>query len=229
MQETYKIRDLEQVKVLADPLRQRILEALIHGPLTTKQVAKFLGEKPSRLYHHVEALERVGLIRLVRTEKTRGTIAKYYRAVAKSFQAARELLEVTDEEAMRGLDAAIAGILEGTLSEIRQSWAAGLLRPGPDSVQAVISRGHVRATPAQIEALKKRLYDWLRECQRVARRKDGQVEYGLTVMFYPTPSANARPGKSKSRRTRVGGVGGVGGVGRGIRGGGGGGVGGRRR
>ena len=57
------LSDLDQVKVLADPLRIRILEEMCTAERTTKQVAQRLGEKPTKLYHHVEALERVGLIR----------------------------------------------------------------------------------------------------------------------------------------------------------------------
>ena len=48
--------ELEQVKVLADPLRVRILETMALEERTTKQVAEELGEKPTRLYPHVEAL-----------------------------------------------------------------------------------------------------------------------------------------------------------------------------
>jgi DNA-binding transcriptional ArsR family regulator len=81
------LSDLDQVKVLADPLRIRILEELCKEERTTKQVAKLLGEKPTKLYHHVDALERVGLIRLARTRQNRGTMEKYYMAVARQFRA----------------------------------------------------------------------------------------------------------------------------------------------
>ena len=67
----YVIRDLAQLKVLADPLRVRILEALCEQPRTTKQVAERLGEKPTKLYHHVEALDRAGLIELHSTRPNR--------------------------------------------------------------------------------------------------------------------------------------------------------------
>ena len=63
----------------------RLLEALVLEPRTTKQVAEALGEKPTKLYHHVDALEKVGLIRLIRTQRNRGTLEKYYQSVARSF------------------------------------------------------------------------------------------------------------------------------------------------
>ena len=55
--------------MLADPLRVRIIEVLAEGERTTKQVAEEIGEKSTKLYHHVETLERVGLIRLTRTRR----------------------------------------------------------------------------------------------------------------------------------------------------------------
>src|SRR5262245_11441664 len=81
------LANLEQMKVLADPRRIRILEALGSEERTTKQVAEILGEPPTRLYHHVAALARVGLIRLARTRQRRGALEKYYVAVAKAFSA----------------------------------------------------------------------------------------------------------------------------------------------
>ena len=85
-QEAYTLKNLDQMKVLADPLRIRILEAFC-AERTTKQVAELLGEKPTKLYHHVDTLERVGLIALSRTRQNRGTLEKYYLAVARTFRA----------------------------------------------------------------------------------------------------------------------------------------------
>jgi len=85
-QEPYTLKNLDQIKVLADPLRIRNLEAFCEER-TTKQVADLLGEKPTKLYHHVDALERVGLIALSSTRQNRGTVEKYYLARARTFRA----------------------------------------------------------------------------------------------------------------------------------------------
>src|SRR5688572_6992339 len=82
----HRLTTLDQMKVLADPLRIRILE-LLGEERTTKQVAGILGLPPTRLYHHVAALERVGLVRLARTQQRRGAVEKYYHAVARAFSA----------------------------------------------------------------------------------------------------------------------------------------------
>src|SRR5262249_14730633 len=71
---------LEQVRALSHPLRLRLLELFAARPRTTKQAAEELGETPTKLYHHVAALERAGLVRLCETRKKRGTTEKYFEA-----------------------------------------------------------------------------------------------------------------------------------------------------
>lgn len=69
---------LAALRAAAHPLRLRLLELFAQGARTTKQAAADLGEPPTRLYHHVHALERAGLVRLVETRAKRGTEEKYY-------------------------------------------------------------------------------------------------------------------------------------------------------
>src|SRR5918911_101299 len=80
---------LEQLRALSHPLRLRLLELFARRPMTTKQAAEELGEPPTRLYHHVAALERAGLVRLRETRQNRGTTEKYFETVANRFVAAR--------------------------------------------------------------------------------------------------------------------------------------------
>lgn len=48
MKNIHQLKNLEQVKAMAHPIRLRILELLRNKPMTTKQVATVLGE--SRLF-----------------------------------------------------------------------------------------------------------------------------------------------------------------------------------
>ena len=63
MDASHSLENTNQIKALAHPLRQQILELMIAAPITTKQVADRLGEKPTKLYHHVDKLEVAGLIK----------------------------------------------------------------------------------------------------------------------------------------------------------------------
>jgi DNA-binding transcriptional ArsR family regulator len=74
-----------ELRALAHPLRLRILELFAEAPRTTMQAAALLREPPTRLYHHVNALERAGLLRLQETRPNRGTLEKWYAATATRF------------------------------------------------------------------------------------------------------------------------------------------------
>src|SRR5678816_2149466 len=80
---------VSDLRALAHPLRLRILELFAEAPRTTKQVAELLGQPPTRLYHHVAALERAGLLVLKETRQNRGVVEKWYEAVARQMQAPR--------------------------------------------------------------------------------------------------------------------------------------------
>lgn len=187
MESSRTVERPDQIKALANPLRQHILELMIEAPITTKQVADRLGEKPTKLYHHVDTLEAAGLIKLVKTKRKRGTVEKYFEAVAERFvmdRAAVEVRAVTDDEQGR-LETIISSSLDETLSEIRESMGTGLIRADDDSGESVFVRSHLRMTPLQMSVLVERLQEWIRDCQG-SHDPDAEMEYGLTVAFYPT-------------------------------------------
>src|SRR6266699_4748244 len=83
----------EQLKALGHPLRLRVLEMLgqsEEGSLTNRELAQRLGVDPGHLHFHVRMLLKAGLIELA-DENGRGR-EKPYRAVAKIFRVAPELL-----------------------------------------------------------------------------------------------------------------------------------------
>jgi len=181
------------MKVLAHPLRIRILE-LFCEERTTKQVAGLLGQPPTRLYHHVAALERVGLVRLARTQQRRGALEKYYLAVAKTFSAdsrlfsssrPRPLLEATHGVAVQ--------ILENTSADLR------VLLERADSLatlkeEGVLSYLEVRASPGELKALRAGLMKLIKSTSGSRSQADASVRpYRLTIAFFPL--VKARPGR----------------------------------
>jgi DNA-binding transcriptional ArsR family regulator len=189
--ETYRLADLEQLKVLADPLRIRILELLCEER-TTKQVAGILGQPPTRLYHHVAALERVGLIRLARTRQRRGALEKYFVAVARSFSADPRLFSSgKTSQAREATQGIVVQILENTAADLRALLDSGecgeTLRE-----EAVLSYLEVRASPEKLNAIRASLVKLLKGCAGV----EGKAErpgpgYRLTIAFFPL--AGRRP------------------------------------
>ncbi len=93
MQETLVLDRPEQLKALGHPLRVRVLEMLGQEgewQLTNRELAQRLGVDPGHLHFHVRMLLKAGLIELADSEG-RGR-EKPYRAVAKVFRVAPELL-----------------------------------------------------------------------------------------------------------------------------------------
>lgn len=199
MKPIHTLTEIEQIKALADPLRLRILETLCsEGAMTTKQVAGLLGEKVTRLYHHVDILERVGIIRLVRTKQNRGTLEKYYEAVAKTFAVDKNLfgLATGDDVASGELGTVFTTALQTTMKEIRESLRR---RRDVDIEDLVLARVLVQATPEEIASMQKKLRKILKDAAD-AQPKEGAVKYGLTLAFYPIESADRK--KSHTQRNK---------------------------
>jgi DNA-binding transcriptional ArsR family regulator len=187
--ESLTLSNLEQVKVLADPLRIRILEELCMEERTTKQVAQRLGEKPTKLYHHVEALDRVGLIRLTRTRQNRGTLEKYYMAVARTFRADASMFSVTDTVSKPEgdvLQAMVSTVFERTSDEMRELIAQGCGQEGLEE-QGVLSYLEIQVDEKhgrQIQARLMRLIKSLQDSHKGGKKR-GAKSYRLTIAFYP--------------------------------------------
>lgn len=182
------LTDLEQIRVLADPLRIRILELLCDEELTTKQVARKLDEKATRLYHHVEALERVGLIRLTRTRQNRGTIEKYYIGVAKAFRADAQAFmgQAGTEETGEALEAMVGTITDTVSREVRQliknSGGAELLED-----DGLLSFIEINTGQDEIDKLQKKLKQTVMKLvdDAAVEPAEGDRRYRLLVAYYP--------------------------------------------
>ena len=186
--ELHTITDLRQVKVLADPLRLRILELLCQDARTTKQVAQILGEKPTKLYHHVEALEKVGLIELRRTRQNRGTLEKYYLAIARGFLADSGLFSATDttDTPADGWQ----GVAANPARELRRGSCASSGVPAwirsDSDPSGIIVQLKIQTSDSHIAEIQSRLESLLKEIQELdGTGEEGDVPYRMTLAFYP--------------------------------------------
>lgn len=183
----HQIRDLAQLKALADPLRIRIIEAIVEEPRTTKQVAKMLGEKPTKLYHHVDTLEKHGLIKLVATRPNRGTLEKYYRPVARLFRPDPALFSSEGLPQQEWVSLG-ADLLSGTVEELRNLDHRTLGGRKPLIVQA-----RVAASQEELDTLGEQIrqvIDTFAE-KRLALgedRRPDDVDYRLALALYPIES-----------------------------------------
>ena len=193
MKETMMLKDLKQIRVFAHPLRARLVEAFAEKPRTAKQAAEIIGQKPTKLYHHVEALERVGLIKLVKTQKKRGTLEKYYRTVARRFAVDSGLFDMKSKkkEMLGEFRAMFATMLENTMREINESIADKLISPNKKERQATLARKRIRTTAGNIDKIDKKIQKLLDDFAAADEEK-GDAEYALTLVFYPVAKKKRR-------------------------------------
>jgi DNA-binding transcriptional ArsR family regulator len=90
-----ELNDLALLSEVVHPLRSRIMRRL-KEPRTVAQVADGLDMPVTRLYHHVNRLEAVGLIRVVATRKVAAVTERQYQVSALSLDVAEELFTSED-------------------------------------------------------------------------------------------------------------------------------------
>ncbi len=123
--EEFVINDLDTLKVVADPLRIRILEFFADEKShTVKQISKALEIAPNKLYYHVNMLEEYGLLRVVDTRIVSGIIEKLYRVVAHTISVERSLLSPGSSE---GLTLYVDTLMDEAKRGIFESARAGLI------------------------------------------------------------------------------------------------------
>jgi DNA-binding transcriptional ArsR family regulator len=205
------VTTLEQLKVISDPLRLQIMEAVVTEARTVKQVADLLGKPATKLYYHVSALEGAGFVTVVETRIKSGIIEKYYRTVAENIQVDKNLLRASElgDEALEQL---LSTIFDGTAEEIRQSVKAKKLDwPGQKSPKrtALLGRSLMSVRDEDVPKLIEKLEAVLKEFDQ-HERPDKQANYGLTIAFYPRliPGESVQPKgathepKSRAKRQR---------------------------
>ena len=191
--ETYVISDLQQIKALADPLRQKILGAFVHEPRTTKQVAALLGQPPTKLYHHVDQLERAGLITLVATRPKRGTTEKYFQAVADRFTVAENSL---GGESGAVLQDALAEAFASAQAEVRKALEPGTpAASGGPPPRTIVALGALRIAPEDLPVLRQRI---IRLTEELASGSAESVKesFRYLVAVYPSPDTDAGEGSA---------------------------------
>lgn len=120
------IEDPDVLRLIADPLRLRILELLRQRERTIKDLAHELAMPRTRLYYHVKLLEEHDLVTVVGTREVSGITERRYRTTAFRLSMAKTMLG-SSAAAGTPLDTYLSFVLEEVASEIRRSAAAGLI------------------------------------------------------------------------------------------------------
>jgi DNA-binding transcriptional ArsR family regulator len=176
---------MQELRALAHPLRLKLVEAFAGGARTTMQVAAELGEPPTRLYHHVNALERAGILALARTRQVRGTTERYLEVAKKRLgviQASR--VTAATRAPLRGLAAMVLDEARDDLLSAMADLGSTTKETAPVALRMLLS-----VSPARIPELRKRLLGLIKslqeECRAEGPRRKDAVPWALTVAFAP--------------------------------------------
>jgi transposase-like protein len=192
------ITSLETLKVFADPLRQQIIEALLDGAKTVKQVAAELDLAPTKLYYHVNLLEEHQLIRVVDTRIVSGIIEKHYQASARSFAIEHSLL-TPGQESGSAVELALNAMLDPIREEIQRSFSSGMIDMSEDAPlwhKLKLWRETIRFSEAEAAGFYSRLEALVREyASRSSAAESSDQPYALIIGVYPaqTSSKSNRP------------------------------------
>ncbi|NUM43519.1 MAG: helix-turn-helix transcriptional regulator [Anaerolineales bacterium] len=193
----YTITDLETLKVVSDPLRMQIIDRIglanqLGELRTVKQLAEEVDTPASKLYYHINMLEKHGLITIADTQIVSGIIEKHYQVTAHSITIDRELFSAgtsTDERAE-----AIISLLDSTLDSTRADMVRLVKNIMTDDetarkfkgVQGQITRENARISLLQAEEFNRRLLALMDEFHNMsAPEGEESFIFGFTVVFHP--------------------------------------------
>ncbi|MBN1146582.1 MAG: helix-turn-helix transcriptional regulator [Anaerolineales bacterium] len=186
------IEDLETLKVLADPFRNQILEALAPSPLTVNQVAERLGLPASKLYYHVNMLEAHGLIQVVDTTMKANLIEKRYWVAAYKCELSEGLCNFLTPEGQESAVTSMVAPIETTREDIIRSLRARAhaLERGaePHPREVIVFRELRNISDERATALIARLKEITDEFKALENQEIGEdvQTHALTIAFYPS-------------------------------------------
>lgn len=199
------VSDVETLKALSDPLRLRILEAMVQAPdesWSVKRLAAALGVGPTKLYHHVSILEERELVRVAGTRVVSGIIETSYRIAQLSVRLDRSLLSGGGADASSSpVEGVVASVVDAAREGIGRALRAGAMTIDADGADPGMVRQELkRLTPERAVELKRRMTDLLAEyddgptavedASAAAVADDRSGAYGLLVAFYPIVPAD---------------------------------------
>jgi DNA-binding transcriptional ArsR family regulator len=158
-----EVASAAELKVLASPVRLRILRLTLDRPRTNAELAAELGLTAATTHYHVKALLGAGF--LAADPAGRPGRAIPYRATGRSWQ-----IEPEDDD--------VPAVADAMLSAFLQEWRAGGRRSARFGVRTVL-----RLDQDQLAEFDGRLHALIEEFV-AAPRRDGAIPYSLLTLLH---------------------------------------------
>ncbi|MDU3135989.1 MAG: winged helix-turn-helix domain-containing protein [Anaerococcus prevotii] len=98
MKEVHILDTLEEINIVSDPIRLKIIMTLGATPKTAQDLSDALGVSRSKIHYHLKILEQNGIVEVVDTDLINGITQKYFLPVAKAFIPNSEIFNNNLEE-----------------------------------------------------------------------------------------------------------------------------------
>ena len=194
IEEEICISDLETLKVISDPLRVQVLErigmACDSGNLiTVKQLSEDLDIPQTKLYYHVNLLEKHDLIQVAETKVVSGIIEKHYQIRARRIRVDLDISKSTELDRDEGITLtlnSIATMLNTAYKNIEKNFQHFSSGDDLDDDQTTImlsTQAMMQLSPERAKSFIQCLNDLIAKFSEVDN-PDG-LYYSLTVLFNP--------------------------------------------
>jgi DNA-binding transcriptional ArsR family regulator len=182
------------MRALAHPLRLRMFQFMAESPRTIKQVAETLDQPPTRLYHHVTALERAGLIRVHRTRRVGGNVEKSYESITRAgstpVRRANRSVPVAARASERSAKCALAAVV---LEQLRQEVLHAIADPVAEP--PLLARLVIAAPRAHGPVIQQRVIELLTQLKTEFAAGGAApqecLRWMITLTLAPVPSRGA--------------------------------------
>jgi DNA-binding transcriptional ArsR family regulator len=158
LNEEFLIQDTETLKVFTDERRIRILHLLSDQALSVKEVGEQLDIPASKLYYHINLMEKAGVLQVVETRIVSGIIEKIYYVSAKFFRPGPDLLNATDAAIL--LEDMVLSTLDSMRQDLLASFSSGAAQLNqnlPVHQRSSIAYSSLRLTPENVARFQEEL------------------------------------------------------------------------
>jgi len=195
------------LKALADPSRSYLVYSLAECAKPAKQLAVEMDCPITRLYYHLQQLEKHGLIFVESTRKVSGIIEKHYRASAREFVIDRSAYGAAGQVDSARSQALLGFVFDQSRLDISNGLNSGRIdasKPPPEVGSLMAYRTIMKLSAAQAKGLYDKLLAVYREYEALAKTPDAEGDfYALVASVYPTmlqnPSAEHSSQKPRMR------------------------------
>jgi DNA-binding transcriptional ArsR family regulator len=175
------VDDLDLIGELTHPLRSRVLHRL-RRPHSVAELAESLEVPVTRLYHHINRLEEIGMISVVATRRAGARTEHRYRNAALDFRLDDKVIAATDAATFART---VGSLFDVARTEILREIEIGGLSPQRVHGQASIAFSEFSLDDDALAEFLDRLHALLAEYSKIDEQTDSHNRWRLFLAGFP--------------------------------------------